>query len=530
MGGLASHGAAIISEAADHGIHIALEGLDKLVYTTSPAQEWLGEKIKRNKDAVLASMNGDDQEVPEKPTIACWLAFPENHTDNGIAWKFADKYHSQIRYVPKWNKWLVWDGRRWKQDDQDKHVTILARKFVDELWQQFSVLAQTLDRSEIGRIQTFVRRSNQQKNIAAMLMLTSADERVVCHHDCLNTDPFLLNVQNGTVELRTGKLREHRPEDFITQLANVDYDESAGCSEWLAMLRLVFDGDDELLRFVQQVLGYSITGDTGEHILPIAWGDGFNGKSTVWNAIIELMGDYGIVAMDSLLMGSQNEHATEKAHLYQKRIVAVSEPEQGCKLKESRVKELTGDTFITARRMREDPWTFKRTHTFWLATNHLPKVSGLDEGIWRRIKLIPFNVNLRDKVEPIPDFHLRLIEREGAGILRWLVQGYADYQANGFVVPDCVHQCNAEYRGDEDHLGQFIAECCVTKDGIMSPAKALFDAYQTWAGKLAWSRTAFGKALGERFDKDRPDAGAFRKQTIYHGIGLLIDTYSDHEP
>jgi putative DNA primase/helicase len=285
---------------------------------------------------------------------------------------------------------------------------------------------------------------------------------------------------------------------------------------------MIFDGDPELIRYVQQLLGYSLTGDTGEHILPIAYGSGCNGKSTIWNAVLSLLGDYGGLANDSLLMGVKDTHPTEKAFLYQKRFVPISEPEQSARLRESRVKELTGDGTITARRMHEDFWSFTRTHTFWLSTNHLPRITGNDDGIWRRVKLIPFTVDLRKVTTPIPDLDKQLVTEEGPGILNWLIAGYLDYRRNGFIEPEVIKVATNGYRDQEDEIAMFIADRCVTGNQFVVPASALFDAYFKWGGKE--NRTMFGKAIGERFAKQIRSSGVYRKQTVYEGVGLSSES------
>lgn len=168
----------------------------------------------------------------------------------------------------------------------------------------------------------------------------------------MNEHPLLLNLQNGIFNLTSGELEPHYQECLLTQIANVEFQKNATCPQWSAAIELIFDRDKELIRYVQQLFGYSLSGDTGEHILPIAYGSGCNGKSFIWNVVFELTGEYAGLANDSLLMGMKDNHPTEKAFLYQKRFVPISEPEQSSKLRESRVKELTGDGTITARRMK----------------------------------------------------------------------------------------------------------------------------------------------------------------------------------
>ena len=463
------------------------------------------------------------KDVRAVTSVSTWIAVGKNRTDNELATRFIDNNDKKLRYVIEWGKWLVWDGKRWQVDIGETCVLRHARAFTNGLWDGFSSIArQDIDRDELSQLRSFCKSANKDSGIRAFLNLARADERIAVRVDELNSKPNLLNLQNGTFDLDIGELLPHSQEDLLTQIANVVFDAEAKAERWDEATTTIFAGDIDLIRYVRQLLGYSITGDTGEHILPIAYGDGFNGKSMVWNTILRLLGDYAALANDTLLLGIQNTHPTEKAFLYQKRFVPISEPEQSAKLKESRVKELTGDGTITARRMKEDFWSFNRTHTFWLSTNHLPKIDGNDDGIWRRVKLIPFTVNLRDVVTPIPDLDKILVENEGSGILNWLLAGYADYRKNGFLVPECVKEATGDYRNQEDELASFVLDCCVVGDHCVVSAPDLFGEYQKWGGKK--NKTAFGKEMGNRFKKDTPTSGEFRKKTMYHGIGI---TYAE---
>ena len=339
-----------------------------------------------------------------------------DRTENAIAVEFVDLNESSLRYVPNWKKWLAWDGKRWKLDSDSNQTLRRARKLVQGYWEK----AYTFDEKSSKAFSQFCHNANKKSFIEAVVSLARCDERISIDHEILNQHPFLLNVRNGTLDLQTGEFRAHQPTDLITQLANVSYSMEADCPKWKAFIDLIFGDDTEAKRYVQALLGYSLSGDVGEHILPICYGGGANGKSTLWNAIVELLGDYAMLAPNKLLMGTTNEHATEIASLYQRRLVAVAEPDADMKLREARVKELTGDEQVTARRMKEDFWSFKRTHKFWLSTNHLPQINGTDEGIWRRIKLIPFRVDLRKATQPIKDYHRVMLKEEGPGILNWL--------------------------------------------------------------------------------------------------------------
>ena len=448
----------------------------------------------------------------------CYIGTREGRTDNANATSFIQSMGHVLRYVPTWKKWLVWDGKRWRVDADSSAVRHRARRYANSLWDELGNLC-NVESKEFTEIAKFVRATNQSQGIEAFLNLARCDEMVVVSHDQLNTQTTLLNVLNGTVDLESSKLLEHNPDDHITQLANIRFDEKADAPEWKKSLDLIFNDDQELIRYCQQLLGYSISGDSGEAILPVNYGSGANGKSTIWNTCIELLGDYGFVAPSKLVMGSSNEHATDVASLYQKRFVCIAEPEQNSKLREARVKELTGDSTITARRMREDFWSFQRTHKFWLSTNHLPQIQGNDNGIWRRIKLIPFTVDLREKVAPIPDFHRWLVQNEGSGILNWLLAGYRDYRANGFIEPQTVKNATAGYRDQSDQLGQFIADRCIVEPSAVVSSNELFQAYHDWGGQL--TQTKFSIDMMLRFKREKRTYGPYRNKHVFEGIGLV---------
>jgi putative DNA primase/helicase len=446
------------------------------------------------------------------------IAYAHGQTDAANAARFVDHHHSELLHVPQWRRWLSWDGQRWR-DDHGVGVLQRAKRYAGDLWRHLKKIAPDVDRNELAKIVTAIKAANQTAKIHAYLELAAVDERIVCPVDDLNSDPTLLNVVNGTIDLTTGELRNHNSADRITQLAQCAYDSDAACPRWLETIDLILQSDPDLIRYVQQLLGYSLSGDTGEHILPIAFGTGCNGKSTIWNVVAEVLGDYATLATDDLLMGDKHNHPTEKAALYQKRFVAISEPQKNSRLKESRVKELTGDRMITARRMHEDFWSFERTHTFWLSTNHLPRIDGTDEGIWRRVKLLPFSVDLRDKVTPIADFDRWLLQNEGRGIMAWLVRGYLDYAQNGLVEPDCVAAATTDYRNNSDPLGEFLDEYCVIVPDGAVVATELFRVYsETHKGR--WTQTGFGRAMAERFEKVRETHGEHRNRTIYKGVRL----------
>ena len=449
------------------------------------------------------------------PKSAIDWDFKSDQTENAMAVEFIDGNQAKLRYVPSWKKWLAWDGKRWKVDVDTSRTTRLARRLVRNYWDRLQHVQSEKQQKEWA---DFCRWANRKTTIENVVSLARCDARTTIDHELLNQNTYFLNLQNGTLDLSTWDFRDHRQTDSITQLANVAFDPKAQCPKWRAFIDLIFGSDDEAKRYIQALLGYSCSGDVGEHILPICYGSGANGKSTLWNAIVELLGDYAMLAPSKLLLGTTNEHDTVIASLYQRRLVAISEPDEGSKLREARVKELTGDEQITARRMREDYWSFRRTHKFWLSTNHLPQINGTDEGIWRRIKLIPFRVDLRKVTEPIPDYHKLLVREEGPGILNWLLAGFRDWKANGFIEPQSVINETQSYRGSSDELGRFITDCCDVSPELVVASSELFDAYRVWGGDM--SQVRFSKQMQTRFAHSKRTFGRYRNKQVFEGISL----------
>ncbi len=259
-----------------------------------------------------------------------------------------------------------------------------------------------------------------------MLKLAESELGVPVLPEDLNRDGWLLNVPNGTLDLRSGTLREHRREDLITQLCPVDYDPAAECPLWHQTLNTFFarphrERQAELIDYFHRGAGKSLAGVVRDHVLLFAYGTGSNGKSTMLNALQETLGpDYAMKATAGLLMASKTDaHPTGLTDLYGKRLVVAIETESGRRLNETLVKELTGGDKIRARRMREDFWEFSPTHSIVLATNHKPTVRGTDHGIWRRLRLLPFTVSIPDGQadKSMPE----KLRAEAPGILAWLV-------------------------------------------------------------------------------------------------------------
>jgi putative DNA primase/helicase len=445
-----------------------------------------------------------------------------NLTDLGNAERLAYRHGRDLRYVHPWSKWLAWDGKRWAVDAAGE----VERRAVDTVRSIYAEAASAADFEERKRISRHAESSEARSRIEAMIALARSMPGIPVTPGQLDRDPWLLNVENGTVELRTGALRQHRREDLLTKLAPVKYRPDAEAPTFQAFLERILPS--EALRwFLRRAVGYSASGEVSEEALMILHGTGDNGKTTLVNAVLDALGDYAMEAPPDLILAKRGSHPTELADLFGARFVSATETDEGRRLAESLVKQLTGRDRIKARRMREDFWQFDPTHTIFLATNHKPEVRGTDHAIWRRIKLVPFEVKIpeaeKDRVLP------RKLRTEMPGILAWIVRGCLDYQREGLGVPEEVRDATEGYRSEMDVLAAFLEERCVVNQRASAGASALYGAYKEWcadAGEAAISQRKFGRQLGERgFVKDKSGT------IIWHGIGLRFDRPDpDHSP
>lgn len=419
-------------------------------------------------------------------------------TDLGNSERLVFRHGKDIRHCANWQKWLVWGGQSWIVG-ADALVMQKAYNTVRSIYLE-AAAAESGEKSQ--RLSEHAVKSEGARPINSMVLLAKHHHKVDIDFEKLDADPWLLNAPNCTVDLRTGQATTHRREHLITKRAATSYNQNADCPNWEKFLLAVFERDEELVSYIQRLLGYCLTGDISTHMLPVFWGGGGNGKGTLLNTILYVLGDsYGSAAGSQLLLaGREQRHPTEIANLYGKRLVVCQETDDGCRLNEPLVKWLTGGDKLQARRMREDFWEFYPTHKIILSTNYRPVVRGTDRGIWRRLRLIPFKVTFSGKGE---DRGLsQRLKEEAQGILAWMVRGCLDWQRHGEEVPEAVLVATNEYQQDQDIVQRFLAECCVTgKEDLRCRASALYAAYQEWVEKgnegHPMSQTKFGRRVGD---------------------------------
>jgi len=436
-----------------------------------------------------------------------------NLTDVGNAARLVHRHGRNLRYCWEWRKWFVWDGKRWVKD-RTGEVYRLAKETVASIYREASAAPDDKTRKELAN---HAMRSEAGVRIKEMVDLARSDVPVL--PDELDASPDLLNTESGTIDLRTGELREHRREDLITKIAPVGYRSDAPAPVFGAFLERVLPSE-ELRGFVQRASGYSATGDTSEQCMFINHGAGANGKSTFQETISAALGDYAMRAPTEMLLTKRSGGIpNDVARLKGSRFVAASETEEGRRLAESLIKDLTGQDTITARFLWAELFEFTPTHKLWLSTNHKPEIRGTDHAIWRRIRLIPWSVTI-----PPAEQDKKLSEKlrgELPGILAWIVRGCLEWRREGLQAPDEVRKATGEYRDEMDVLAGFLAECCERDAEHWEYAKDLYESYKRWCdehGERPEPQRKFGGRLGERgFQRDR---GGSRGAGIWRGVRL----------
>lgn len=439
--------------------------------------------------------------------------------DIGNAERFVAQHGDGVRYNHTPRHWLIWTGTHWRRDDAGA-VRELAKTTARHIYTEAARAANSGQDARAAALSKWAGVSAGERRLGAMVNMAATDPAVAVTAAQLNRGDLLLNVQNGTTNLATGELRPHDRADLLTYVLPVAYDPAATCPKWLRFLARVAPG---LGDYLARAVGYTLSGTAAEQCLLFLYGCGANGKTTFIETIAALMGDLGHKARAAALMAEAAERIpNEIAALAGKRFVVASELSDGGRLNEGLVKDLTGNDAISARFLYGESFTFRPSFVLWLYGNHRPVIVGTDDGIWRRVHLIPFNVQI-PPAERDPALPAKL-RAELPGILAWAIRGWRDYQAHGLGVPETVTAATADYRAESDILGHFLAERCVVGPTTSAQAGELYAEYAQWAeasGVRALSNPKFAIALAERgFSKSRlPGDG----RIVYSGVGLLTE-------
>lgn len=428
-------------------------------------------------------------------------------TEDSAAQQFVDLHGESLRYCHTHSSWFYWNGICWKPDSTGR-----AFDFARKLARQLSE-----NQDERKRYTT-----NKTSFSAGVERFSKHDQNVAVTSEYWDRDPWLLGTPDGTVDLRTGKLRPSVPQDGITKITAVT-PANTGCPLWLKFLKQATNGDDELIRFLQQWGGYALTGDTSEHALLFAYGPGGNGKSVYLNTTSHILHDYAAVsAMEAFTASPNDKHPTDLAMLHGARMVTASETEAGRAWAEARIKQMTGGDRISARFMRQDFFTYMPQFKLTIIGNHKPTLTNVDEAARRRFNIVPFIYK-----PSAPDRHLpEKLLTEAPGILQWMIEGCLDWQESGLVRPSCVIEATEEYFSDQEVFPRWLEEQCITGGTISEASSTL---YRSWS---EYARSVGAKPGTQAdFKESMRKAGfAYRKRNNvreFCGVALKPDDGSD---
>lgn len=415
-------------------------------------------------------------------------------TDDATAAAFVSHIVGRWRYVPQTRRWYQAEGHLWTPDDSGM-ITEEARSVLRRL---------ECDDHEEKEFRSFRKSALSRSGINNTIGLAASDQRVVTHVDQLDSEPYHLSTPDGVIDLHTG--------EWITPDDTVMHTRTTACAPDFDMptplldrfMRTTFGGDQDLIRYVQTLLGYAATGDVGEHLLPFLYGGGRNGKSQLMDLASYVLGEYAGSTPAGFLVKQRNQgHPTEIMDLQGKRLVTVSELNDGDQLDEAKVKMLVGEKRIKARAMGKDFVEFAATHHLWMLGNHQPEVTGGGRSIWERIRLIPF-VHTVPPEDRIRDIGTKIATEEGPGVLAWLIEGARRALAEGIQTPESVKAATAEYERDSDPLKRFIEECCSvsTNDTVRVPQKEFVSEYEAWCqaeGEVQLGQNKLTRELKKRW-------------------------------
>lgn len=445
---------------------------------------------------------------PELEAVA--QSAPALRNDSGNAQLLVDGHGEDLRHAL--GGWLCWQGmRQWQPDEDGELVRRMQRTARD-------MLDRAMEEADDAERQAAAKHaisSGNHRRLMAASDVAATDPRVVVRAEDLDADPMLLGVGNGTVDLVEGRHRAPRRADLITRTTGVTYDADADCPRFERFAREIFGGDVGLVDHLQRLAGYCLTGRTDEHVLPVLHGSGCNGKSVLVNVLGRLLGGYAATApFDTFTRHRDAGPRNDLARLRGARLVTASESSQGSRLDEATIKSATGGDVVAARFLYSEYFEYRPEFKVVLVTNHPPRVDGGDQAIWRRLRLIPFNVSFEGREDR--DLETKLLA-ELPGILNWAIEGCLAWQRDGLNTPDVVMAATREYRAGEDTLGQFLEERCGTGDRVV--AGDLRAAYESWCESNG-ERAVSGGELGKQLKARGITTSRTKSARFYDGIHL----------
>lgn len=443
---------------------------------------------------------------------------PRSWDDTGNAERFVDHFGDIVRYSFIDKKWYFYNGSYWEVDQRGNIRNLIDVMVDDMAKEKISAFGDLTIEDVEKEFRKHIKRS--RSNSGKNAMQDEMKHRVSVMPEEFDRERMLLNTKNGYLDLTSGILHEHDMNKMFSRETNAEYTDNTDAPEWHQFLKEIFDGDKELMRYIQKSVGYSLTSSTKEQVMFILHGGGRNGKSIFLETISDLLGTYANTIQATTIMVKQQVGInSDIARLKGARLVTSSEPNEGFRFDEGLIKQLTGGDKVTARKLYGEEFEFNPEFKLWLATNHKPIIRGTDDGIWRRLIVIPFNVQIPEhKVDK--DLKYKL-QREASGILNWALEGCLMWQREGLVKPSSIQESVGEYREEMDVIEAFIDDCLVKGEDFEIQSSRVYKIYKQWAidnTQYLMSSTKFGKEFGNKFEKRRLSKGNF-----YKGVRPKID-------
>jgi len=492
--------------------HVPLEEARNAVADYNAARvepPWPEDRLQREFDALLSldrkKHPGEWTKQNQRPEGSGSAIEAPDHSEDSLASSFIKLQGQDWSYVAPWGTWYRWNGSFW---DRDETLGILDQ------------VRWVCRQETLGLSPGHARRIASSRTFSAVERIASSDRRVAVAPAEWDQYPLLLNTPTGTVDLETSEVLAPSRGHRLTQSAAAD--PRTPSTDWTDFLKNIMAGDDEMVAYLARIAGYCLTGSNREQVFFFLHGDGSNGKSVFVQTIAKALGSYAATApLDSFMASRSSSHPTDLAGLRGKRLVSVSETEQGRIWAESRIKAITGGDPIRARFLYRDFFEFLPTFKLIFLGNHRPHLAGTGEAMRRRLQLVPFSVTIPEdrRDRSLED---RLTADLG-GVLGWMMHGYMDWKENGLAPPDKVRSASAEYFDDEDSIGQWITEQCEPGDGLSSPANTLFANWTQWAvnnGVEPGSQKQFGQGLRSRGFK----SGRTRTGRLWQGLAPRLST------
>jgi len=461
----------------------------------------------------------------------CVVESGRDRADYSKVFNFSDKANSDLWlkftngnfvYNHTAGKWYKWTDKRWSADEKEE-----CRQSIAELAAEMKKEALFMKNIEQqNKLLKFAIKLENTRNWESLLRAAMVDSTVAKIQKDFDSKPNFINLRNGRLNSDSMFFApDHRRYDFITHLIDIEYDTEAKCPRWERFLTEVFNNNTELIGFIRKAIGYTMTASVSEQVMFFLFGGGSNGKSVFIDILQALLGTYSIKIPVSALMINKNSNDSksenEKARLQGKRLLIASETEENQRLAESVVKDLTGGDSLTARFLYGQTFEFNPSHKLWMYGNHKPTIKGTDNGIWRRIRLIPFEA-IFSKDDRDPDLTNKLKE-ELPGILQWTIYGLNEWKKSGLGnTPKAIKEATAEFRQEQDIVAEFLEQCTERSDIAETPQNILFKRFQQWqddtGNRTSMNTRVFTNKLKAKGYRSEKGTGNKRKW-----IGLKID-------